>query len=163
MTAELTPYDTGERLEPRPWVQPGTQPKNLAAYGRVDFDNEESSTALTVFVDRDLGNHNSYTLHFENVNVELSLARRQFSANYCGTLQGSSAAGPTHHHRPTHEHRAGRSPGLLERPSGCHRVPGEEHVRKQQVIMVTEGRGVLSGKVGSWGNGVEDKGDWLMY
>lgn len=42
-------------------------------------------------------------------------------------------------------------------------VPGEEHVRKQQVIMVTEGRGVLSAKVGSWGNGVEDKGDWLMY
>lgn len=71
MQALLTPYDTGERLEPRPWVQGGLDMAQLVRqsvggpvpafqdFGRVDFDNEENRTVLTVYVDRDA---NGYVL-----------------------------------------------------------------------------------------------------
>lgn len=50
----LTPYDTGERLEPRPWVSRTTSvdDKNRDMFGKVDFDNEESATELTIYVER---------------------------------------------------------------------------------------------------------------
>lgn len=44
----LTPYDTGARLEPQLW-QTFDEP---AAYGRVDFDDEEGRTVLTLHVER---------------------------------------------------------------------------------------------------------------
>ncbi|MGW9114500.1 hypothetical protein [Microbacterium sp. NPDC055683] len=60
MTAkQLTPYDTGDRLEPKVWVHEGiTSPDGLARpaedddYGRVDFDDDEGGTVLTVYVER---------------------------------------------------------------------------------------------------------------
>lgn len=40
---KLTPYDTGDALEPKPWpFESGNQ------YGLVDFDDEESRTVFTV-------------------------------------------------------------------------------------------------------------------
>lgn len=42
----LTPYDTGERLEPRPWSTDGDPDR----YGRVDFDDDEAATVLSVRV-----------------------------------------------------------------------------------------------------------------
>lgn len=44
----LTPYDTGERLEPRPWSTDGDPER----YGRVDFDDDEGATVLSVHVER---------------------------------------------------------------------------------------------------------------
>ncbi len=41
-TNNLTPYDTGDRLEPQLWPL-GEDPDS---YGRVDFDNDESATVL---------------------------------------------------------------------------------------------------------------------
>lgn len=46
--SDLTPYDTGARLQPRAWV-PALNPGN---YGKVDFENEESATVLTLHVER---------------------------------------------------------------------------------------------------------------
>lgn len=43
MSKHLTVYDTGERLEPRPWSL-----EHPDRYGLVDFDDDESSTAFTV-------------------------------------------------------------------------------------------------------------------
>lgn len=43
MTEGLTPYDTGERLEPRPWPL-----IHRDHFGLVDFDDDEGATAFTV-------------------------------------------------------------------------------------------------------------------
>ena len=79
MQALLTPYDTGERLEPRPWVQGGLNMAQLVRqavngpvpafqdFGRVDFDDEENRTVLTVYVDRDA---HGYVLHVEDLTEE---------------------------------------------------------------------------------------------
>lgn len=70
MTA-LTPYDTGDRLEPRPWVQgqvatPGGLPRRAEVedYGRVDFDNDEGATVLTLYVERT--STGGYVLHLDS-------------------------------------------------------------------------------------------------
>lgn len=53
----LTPYDTGERLEPRPWVSKivGLIGQNRDMFGKVDFDNDESATEFTIYVERKNG------------------------------------------------------------------------------------------------------------
>jgi hypothetical protein len=43
----LTPYDTGDRLEPQPWGRD----VDHGHYGKVDFDNEESATVATVWIE----------------------------------------------------------------------------------------------------------------
>lgn len=52
MTTRLTPYDTGERLEPHPWPIVHTEPGGSAIdrdhYGYVDLDNDESATVFTI-------------------------------------------------------------------------------------------------------------------
>ena len=65
MSQELTPYDTGERLEPHRWVTEHTGPKQTTPrdrFGRVDFDNDEGRTALSLYVERTA---QGYTLHVE--------------------------------------------------------------------------------------------------
>lgn len=54
MNNKLTPYDTGLVLEPRTWVD-AEEARQLDAselieenYGKVDFDNDESTTEFTV-------------------------------------------------------------------------------------------------------------------
>lgn len=62
----ITPYDTGERLEPKAWhVQPRNLPSEEEAerYGRVDFDDDEGRTVLTAHVERA---PTGYAVHIEN-------------------------------------------------------------------------------------------------
>ena len=60
-----TPYDTGDRMEPRPWIthqvveqlRAGRVPLNAEAldhFGRVDFDVDEGTTIVTIYVERTL-------------------------------------------------------------------------------------------------------------
>lgn len=56
---QLTPYDRGSRLEPHAWVRgdtasPGGLPRRAveADYGRVDFDSDDGTTILTLYVGR---------------------------------------------------------------------------------------------------------------
>lgn len=75
----LTPYDTGQRLEPHAWVQgqvatPGGLPRQVEVddYGRVDFDNDEGATVLTAYVERTATG--GYVLHVDStepVDVEV--------------------------------------------------------------------------------------------
>jgi hypothetical protein len=48
---ELTPYDTGERLEPKLWVLPESN-RPHEDYGKVDFENDESVTEAMIYVER---------------------------------------------------------------------------------------------------------------
>lgn len=51
----LTPYDTGERLQPGVWVTADPRrPEEFDRdrYGKVDFDKDESATIVTVWVER---------------------------------------------------------------------------------------------------------------
>lgn len=43
LTPSLTPYDTGDRLEPQPWRLTDND-----HYGYVDFDDDESATVFTI-------------------------------------------------------------------------------------------------------------------
>jgi hypothetical protein len=59
-THRLTPYDTGDRLEPHEWVKgqvatPSGLPRQAMPddFGRVDFDDDESNTLMTVFAEPD--------------------------------------------------------------------------------------------------------------
>lgn len=77
MNERLTPYDTGERLEPHVWVKgevatPGGLPRQVTRddFGRVDFDNEEGGTVLTVHVERTAA---GYTLRVDNLADPLTI------------------------------------------------------------------------------------------
>jgi len=63
---KLTPYDRGTRLQPHVWPL-----RNDAdSYGRVDFDNEESATVLTAYVERE---GDGYAMHVAGMAEPLSL------------------------------------------------------------------------------------------
>ncbi len=47
--SDLTPYDTGARAEPKVWP---ASPGYPDGYGKVDFDNDESATIATVWIER---------------------------------------------------------------------------------------------------------------
>lgn len=47
MTSNLTPFDTGDRLEPHVWT--GAHDSDL---GKVDFDDDEGRTVVTVHGER---------------------------------------------------------------------------------------------------------------
>lgn len=79
MSERLTPYDTGERLEPHVWVKgevatPGGLPRRVIRddYGRVDFDNEEGSTILTALVER-TADGSGYVLRVDNLSEPLAV------------------------------------------------------------------------------------------
>lgn len=78
ITAALTPYDTGKRAEPRKWGH--SNDLGLAAmdpierglaedrFGKVDFDDNESATLATVWIEQDeLGRH---VLHVQQVSLD---------------------------------------------------------------------------------------------
>lgn len=69
MDHQLNPYDTGERLEPHPWVRgdvatPRGLPRRVMVddYGRVDFDDDEGATVFTVYAEP---TPEGYMLHVE--------------------------------------------------------------------------------------------------
>lgn len=62
----LTPFDRGSRLEPQLWPLG----QNPDSHGRVDFDNEESRTVLTAYVERE---GDGYALHVVGMADPLSV------------------------------------------------------------------------------------------
>lgn len=50
----LTPYDTGERAEPHPWVtstQGVGRTNDRDDWGKVDFDDDEGITIATIWLE----------------------------------------------------------------------------------------------------------------
>jgi hypothetical protein len=56
----LTPYDTGHRAQPHVWPTGGGADDD--AFGKVDFDNDESATVATVYLELD-DETGSYVVH----------------------------------------------------------------------------------------------------
>lgn len=54
MSRRLTPYDTGQRLEPKTWVTStaGVTKGNADDFGKVDFDTDSTSTLATLWIER---------------------------------------------------------------------------------------------------------------
>jgi hypothetical protein len=44
-----TPFDTGERLEAKPWYPDRSDPDT---YGKVDFEDDDGETAFTVYIEK---------------------------------------------------------------------------------------------------------------
>ncbi|MBT8162911.1 MULTISPECIES: hypothetical protein [Arthrobacter] len=67
--AEPTPYDTGARCEPKPWL-PTSDVQQLALrndlpddFGKVDFDNDEGGTVCVAYVERN--GDGRFTVHIQ--------------------------------------------------------------------------------------------------
>jgi hypothetical protein len=162
----LTPYDKGDRLEPRPWhVQPRNlekDPEEAARYGKVDFDNEESATFLTAYVERN-EDRKGYTLHANfdgegaltvNLSVEGEEALLlQPSAALQAKVRQTIAELDTETERIESEVYWQQGQALIL-------VGGETGYRKQQAIIVYEpgssGCATMSAIVKSWAAGVRD-------
>jgi hypothetical protein len=151
----LTPYDTGDRLEPNSWTARNQPKTSREDYGKVDFDNEEGATALTLHATRN-DDGDSYTLHIENVSVGLAVV-------------GDDSAPKMEVASKTLQEKVGETIAKLRTPYEQeiaevywnHRqavivVPGEKHVRKQQIILVADAGFIMSAKAGGWHNGVRD-------
>ena len=73
---ELTPYDTGERAIPIPWVgAPGdfTTDLNRAPedFGNVDFDDDEGRTIATIHLSR--RDDGGYTVHIMPMDDDVTI------------------------------------------------------------------------------------------
>jgi hypothetical protein len=154
----LTPYDTGGRLEPHSWTSRNQPKTSFEDYGKVDFDTEDGTTALTVHAERngDGKDGGGYTLHIGNVGVDLAVKGDETVP----LIQSPSAVLGEKVQRTISDLRTPIEQETAEVYWNGHEalilVPGEKHVRKQQIILVSEGGGVISAKVGPWGNGVRD-------
>jgi hypothetical protein len=161
----LTPYDTGARLEPIPWhVQHRNLPKleESVRYGKVDFDNEESTTVLTAHVERN-EDRKGYTLHADvqgdgALEVKLSLEDQeslllQPSAALQAKVQSVIDELPTETERI-------ESSVYWQQGQALILVGGESGYRKQQAIIVYEpgssGCATMSAIVKGWADGVRD-------
>ena len=63
---EPTQYEAGERLKPRLWPVGPSE-----SYGKVDFDEGEGKTVLTLYVQR--GSEEEYVLHVEHLAAPLRI------------------------------------------------------------------------------------------
>ena len=61
----LTPYDTGDRLEPKLWTSGINAAAPADEYGRVDFENDEGSTQFALHFER--YNDHGYRLMIESL------------------------------------------------------------------------------------------------
>ncbi|AYD87319.1 hypothetical protein SEA_VALENTINIPUFF_16 [Microbacterium phage ValentiniPuff] len=84
MSRQLTPYDRGERMQPDPWVRrvkgywvAGSElerPAEVDDFGKVDFNDDENASMVTVWVERRNGEiivHVHPLQDFEETRVEV--------------------------------------------------------------------------------------------
>jgi hypothetical protein len=73
---KLTPYDTGEILEPKLWLKEESQFKGITAsaeFGRVDFENDESNTEFTVWFERTDDGYRMHVITHSGTAPQISL------------------------------------------------------------------------------------------
>lgn len=165
MSATLTPYDTGARLEPHPFhVQPRNllkDPAEAHRYGKVDFDDEESATRLTVHVARN--KDEKYTLYAYVHDEEAPTVQLTVEGQEALLIQPSAAlqekVRQTIAELDTETQRI-ESEVYWQQGQALILVGGETGYRKQQAIMVYEpgssGCATMSAIVKGWADGVRD-------
>lgn len=160
---ELTPYDTGDKLEPHIW--PVNDSKTVVEnFGKVDFENEEGATALTVHAvrneDRNGGGDARYTLHIVNHGVDLAVESDEKDAVILAPSRALREAVLEIVNNLDTEIEKQEAEVFWSVHQAIVIVPGEKHVRKQQAIIVNETRkrriDTMSAKVGPWSAGVKD-------
>jgi hypothetical protein len=169
---KLTPYDTGERLEPKPWINPVSidNSRTQEDYGKVDFDAEDDYTVATLHIEKQgdgyaLKGYSNEPLRIEieDQSVEGQPLFFQPSEALQSKVKEVIARLDTPLERDEAEvfYQDGRALIL---------VPGEKGYRKQQAILVkepgTEGSGlgwrsdrdysgIDSAIVKSWSSGLQ--------
>lgn len=83
MATALTPFDTGERCEAKPWIPYGTavsEAHPAEDFGKVDFDDDEDRTVAVAWVERRPdGTHRLHVeplVDDEELSVEVRFDRR---------------------------------------------------------------------------------------
>lgn len=161
----LTPYDTGVRLEPHPWhVQPRNleqDPAEAARYGKVDFDNEEGTTFITSYVERN--EDKSYTLHTNVHSDDPVVVNLTADGQEALLLQPSDALQTKVQNviaELSTETERIQSEVYWQQGQALILVGGESGYRKQQAIIVyepgTSGCPTMSAIVKGWADGVRD-------
>lgn len=158
MTKQPTPYDTGERLEPRVWPtsEPGVS-YSRTRYGKVDFDNDEGATVFTAYAEK---NGDGYTLKVQDLSstpLSVEVDGKMLSVAPVEKLQENVQNTILADLDP----RVRDEAEVYYAPNGRRAlilVPGEKHVRKQLLIMVTDvGDGEpYSAYVKGWAGGVRE-------
>ena len=159
MTRKLTPYDTGERLEPRLWVTAERgDPRSTEDYGKVDYDDEESASILTTYVERN--KDKSYTVHidplsdFQEIHVETDDDLGPLVISPPLVLQAKVKEAIDN--LPTETERI-ESEVFWQNGQALILVGGETGYRKQQAIVVyANGLGPSSAIVKNWADGIRD-------
>lgn len=165
MSQTLTPYDTGSRLEPKPWqVQPRNllqDPAEAHRYGKVDFDDDEGATRLTAHVARNQGE--GYTLYAHVHDEEAPAVKLTVDGQEALLLQPSVALQKKVQaviaELGTETERI-ESEVYWQQGQALILVGGKSGYRKQQAIIVyepgTSGCRTMSAFVKNWADGVRD-------
>jgi hypothetical protein len=155
---DKTPYDKGERLEPLPWVPRDPQLAGQhpdGSFGKVDFDNEESATIATLYIEKD--NDGSYALRGyanEELKVEIEIEEQPEIIAPYAALQAQVKE--VINNLSTETERI-ESEVYWQQGQALILVGGETGYRKQQAIMVyANGLHPSSAIVKSWADGVRD-------
>ncbi|MCB5280312.1 hypothetical protein [Arthrobacter sp. ES1] len=165
MSQTLTPYDTGARLQPKPWhIQPRNllqDPAEAHRYGKVDFDDDEGATRLTAHVARN--KDEKYTLYAYVHDEEAPTVHLTVNDEEALLIQPSAALQEkvrlTIAELDTETERI-ESEVYWQQGQALILVGGESGYRKQQAIIVYEpgssGCRTMSAIVKSWAGGVRD-------
>lgn len=159
MATELTPYDTGQRAEPKVWED--RHRESADDYGKVDFNAEDDYTIATLHIEK--GEDGSYTLGGyanEALKVDIDF---QDNSDEVVLIQPSAAlqakVKETIDDLSTETERIGAEV-YWQQGQALVLVPGETGYRKQQAIIVYEpgysGGDTMSAIVKGWATGVRD-------
>lgn len=160
---KLTPYDTGDKLQPHLWSVNRWETV-VENFGKVDFETEEGTTALTVHAarneDRNKGGDASYTLHIVNHGVDLAVESDEKDAVILAPSRALREAVLEVVNSLGTEIEKQEAEVFWSVHQAMVIVPGEEGVRKQQAIIVNETRerriDIMSATVGPWSAGVKE-------
>lgn len=150
----LTPYDTGERAEPKVWTKGHIE--NDGDYGKVDFDDDAGGTVATLYIEKGEDGYalkgytnEPLTIDVDDQTDEGLMLIVQPSAKLQTRVKAVLDDLDTETERIEAEvFWQGKQALIL--------VPGEKHVRKQQAITVYDWTDTMSAKVGDWASGVRD-------
>jgi hypothetical protein len=135
--ADRTPYDTGKRSEPKVWTKSHIEDDD--DYGKVDFENDEGGTLATLYIEKD--EDGTYALRGD-ANEPLKVEIETDEDPLDPVLIQPSEALKTKVRDTIEElyspYEREEATVYWQEGQALILVPGEKHVRKQQIIMVHE-------------------------